>query len=130
MRLDIKSETFSPSEDQSWLGSAHGTNEADSITLDVDAFLTDFPDGIVPSGVVVASNGNGLFVPASDADAEAPFYHLLTTVDIGTASGTVASAAGLWHGQVIVDNLPDNHGLTEDTAVAQVNYVGTVPAGA
>jgi len=127
MKLPITTEVFSASEDQSWLGSAHGTNEAESITLDVDAFLGTWADGIIPSGIVVASDGAGLFVPATDASAEAPFYHLFTTLDVGTEAGAQVSGAGLWHGQVIVANLPENHGLDTDTAVPQVNYVGTVP---
>lgn len=128
MKLPIQTEVFSASEDQSWLGSAHGTNEAESVTLDGDAFLTTWEDGIVPSGVVIASDGAGLFVPALDESAVAPFYHLFTTTDIGTTAGAKVSAAGLWHGQVIVAKLPDDHGLNADTVVGQVNYVGAVPA--
>lgn len=37
-------------DDQSWLGSAHGTDTAESILLDGPTCLARFPDGIVPSG--------------------------------------------------------------------------------
>jgi hypothetical protein len=68
--LAIRHETFSPSEDQSWLGSAHGTNECDSITLDSDAFLTLFPTGIVPSGVVLYKHSSGLYRPFGSVSAD------------------------------------------------------------
>lgn len=70
MRLPITTEVFTPSEDQSWLGSAHGTNECDPITLDGDEFLTLFPTGIVPSGVVLYKHSGGLYRPFGSVSAD------------------------------------------------------------
>lgn len=132
MRLGIRTETFTPGEDWSWLGSAHATDTWESITLDGDAFLATFPSGVVPGGVVVGEQANGLFTLAAAAAGKRTF-HLATTKDLGgTTAATVGPtpAAGMWHGQVIVANLPTGHGLTAAKAAAMphVHYVGTVPA--
>lgn len=44
------------SEDQSWLGSAHATDTAETVTLDITKFdlVTAFPNGFIPSGVCIA----------------------------------------------------------------------------
>lgn len=132
MKLSITRETFSPAEDQTWLGSAHGTNECESITLDASSFVDTFTDGIVPSGVVVSID-TGSDLAVLGADGGGAVYHLFTTTDLhGTTAETAVDtpAAGFWHGQIIVANLPADHGL--DVAAAallpQVNYVGEVPA--
>lgn len=132
MNLAMRSEDFTSAEDHSWLGSAHGTSEANSITLAGDAFLATFADGIVPSGVVVAkytSGANtGLYGPYDDAGADGldtAAYHLLTTVDVDAANGGVnTAAAGLWHGEVIESKLPTGHGLTASakTDLKQIRY--------
>lgn len=55
-------------DDQSWLGSAHGTNECDTITLDGPACLDAFPDGVIPSGTVLGKiTATGKYGPASTA---------------------------------------------------------------
>lgn len=60
--LPLVTETFSPGEDHSWLGKAIGTTECDTVTLDADSFLTTFPTGIVPSGVVLGKvTATGLY---------------------------------------------------------------------
>lgn len=133
MKLDIKSEVFTPGEDQSWLGSAHGTDEADPITLNADLFLALFPTGVVPSGTVVGITATGLYAPYTDAathgvGTDTARYHLLTTVDLGgTTAGTVdrVAAAGFWHGQVIEAKLPVGHGLTAAAKadLTQIHYV-------
>lgn len=130
MDLRIRSEQFTPSEDQSWLGSAHGTNEADTITLD-GALLGDFEDGFVPSGIVlgrVTSTGlYGPYDPGAEDGRETARGHLFTTKGLNEGQ-TRVPAALLWHGQVIVDRLPENHGLDTDAADAlrQIDYVGEV----
>lgn len=64
MKLGIRTETFDPVENHEWLGSAHGTDICDSITLDGDAFLTLFPTGVIPSGVVLGRvTASGKYVP-------------------------------------------------------------------
>lgn len=116
LNLQIVETTFSAPENHEWLGSAHGTEECDPITLHAAGLLAVFPTGIVPSGVVLglyASGGNaGLYGVYADAGAtglDVARYHLFTTTDI---SGGNTAAAGLWHGEVIEAKLPTNHGLT------------------
>lgn len=132
LNLPLKTETFSPSEDHKWLGSAHGTKEADSITLDADAFLATWPSGIVPSGVVLGRvTATGLYRPYSNAavdGTEVARGHLFTTTDLGgTTAGAVdkVGAALYWHGEVVEANLPASHGLdaAAKTDLNQIRYV-------
>lgn len=119
MQLGIKRTTYAPNEDQSWLGSAHGTQECDPITLNGDAFLATFPDGVIPSGTVVAKNTTtGLYEPYADAGAngtDTAAGHLFTTVDLGGTTGATVGNTGaalFWHGEVVVAKLKTGHGLT------------------
>lgn len=131
MGLNLAVETTAyTTENQSWLGSAHGTNECDSVTLDADKFLTAFPTGIVPSGVVLGKiTASGLYAPYTDlgthgAGTETASGHLFTTADLkGTTAGTAKDTVVplLWHGSVIEAKLPTNHGLT---AAAKVDVAG------
>ncbi|SDI40939.1 hypothetical protein SAMN05421505_14925 [Sinosporangium album] len=52
MDLSMRTETWA-TDDQSWLGSAHGTDAGRSITLDTSTFTpgTHYPDGHFPSGL-------------------------------------------------------------------------------
>ena len=133
MRLDQRSETFSPGEDHTWLGSAHATDTFESITLDGDSFLTDFTDGVIPSGVVLGKvTATGLYRQYDDAavdGTEVAAGFLGTTKDLGgTTAATVGNtpAALMWHGQVIVANLPTNHGLDAAARVdlAHIHFIG------
>lgn len=132
MDLRIRTETFSPDEDLSWLGSAHGVATGDPITLDGSAFLATFADGIVPSGVVLGRiTATGLYAPYSNAAAdgtEVARGHLLTTKDLGgTTAGTAGDVAGslYWHGEVVEAKLPTGHGLdaAAKADLPQVRYV-------
>lgn len=119
-------------ENQSWLGKAHGTDECDSITLKGSAFVTAFPTGIVPSGVVLGRiTATGLYAPYSDAAVDGTQVargHLFTTTDLkGTTSGTAKdmTAPLFWHGEVIEAKLPTGHGLDAAAKVDlnQIRYV-------
>lgn len=71
MDLSIRTETFG-SGDQTWLGSAHGTDAAKPATLDQSAFTegTHFPSGYIPSGTPLALiTGTGLYGPYTVAGA-------------------------------------------------------------
>lgn len=142
MRLAQVTETVAAASSHEWLGSSHGTDATDSITLDGDRFLGAFPTGVVPSGVVLARDTvSGLVVPynpAFDADAVAAgvqsqgadvaIGHLMEDAHLG---GTTAAAVGnvsaalLWHGQVIVAKLPAGHGLDAGARadLPQIRYV-------
>lgn len=116
MNLGIKSKTFSPSENQEWLGSKHGTQEADSVTLDRALCVALFPTGVVPSGVPLGKvTATGRYAPsvagATDGSQVAE-GHLLTTIDLTSggdqalASAPNSPAALLWHGEVVVSKIP------------------------
>lgn len=132
MKLGIVTETFSPVENHEWLASAHGTDICDSITLDGDTFLTAFPTGIIPSGVVLGKiTASGKYAPYDDAAADGTqtaLGHLFTTVDLGgTTAATVGDvpAALFWHGEVVEAKLPTGHGLDAagKTDLKQIRYV-------
>lgn len=80
--------------DQSWLGSRHGVETAQTGTLDASAF-----SGTVPSGTPVKSQA-GKLVPAG-TDAPTGF----TLVDAAIANGD-EPVAYVWHGRIKVDRLP------------------------
>jgi hypothetical protein len=72
MDLTVVSEGPWLPEDRSWLGSAHGTTATRTITLDVSAFTanTHYPNGYIPSGMVLSELASGLFGPYSGRVAE------------------------------------------------------------
>lgn len=116
IRLSTRSETFVPAENQTWLGSATGTQAAKSITLDGDASIAIFADGIVPSGVALYKLANDRYAPVvagQEANAE---VLLFTTTEV--VAGDKTAAAGYWHGRVIAANAP----------AAEGTYVGLVAA--
>jgi len=123
INLGIRTSTYG-AEDQSWLGSRVGTNDADSITLDAAACIaiTEFAAGTVPSGIPLKRAGSGRYAPA--ITAEVADRWLLQTVDL-TAGGTQAAAntpvAAIWRGQIIQAKIPAYTGRTSGVAVANVN---------
>jgi hypothetical protein len=123
LNLGIRKQTFG-NEDQSWLGSAVGTNDAKSITLDAAACIaiTEFAAGTVPSGIPLKRAGSGRYAPA--ITAEVADRWLLHTVDL-TAGGTQAAAntptAGMWRGQIVQAKIPGYTGRTSGVAAANVN---------
>jgi hypothetical protein len=118
MDLSMRTETFGQ-EDQSWLGSQHGTDMARSITLDVSMFTagTHYPQGFLLSGLPVAlitGTGQGGTVgkygPYSDAATDGRTTlagFLLTAVRVNTADNTVDVQGALHiHGVVVESKLP------------------------
>lgn len=122
MNLGIRKQTFG-NEDQSWLGSKVGTNDAKSCTLDAAACIaiTEFAAGTVPSGIPLKRAASGRYAPA--ITAEVADLWLLHTVDL-TAGGTQAAAntptAGMWRGSVITAKVPAYTGRTS-VVVANTN---------
>lgn len=115
MSLGIKTTTYGAAENQEWLGSAHGTQSMDSITLDGASLAALFPTGFVPSGIPLKRAGSGRYAAA--ITAEVPDYFLFTSVDL-TAGGTVTASAnnspasGLWTGEIIAAKVPAYTGKT------------------
>jgi hypothetical protein len=103
---------------QKWLGSAHGTNTCDTITLDLSLFTggTHYPNGFIPSGMALGKvTATGVYGPYNDALAtgvQTLVGHLYTDVKVAT-DNVAGKAVGalLRHGQVITANLPTNHGV-------------------
>ena len=96
--------------DQSWLGSAHGINDARTEVMDISTFTegTHYPDGYIPSGLPVAKVG-GVLVPYDATEG--------TTTNAGVLAGHVLfdhrvvgandfAVALFDHGRVIAANLP------------------------
>lgn len=116
MNLGVKTETFNPSEVQDWLASKHGTQEADSITLDRALCVASFPTGFVPSGIPLGKvTATGRYAPALAANAdgsEVVVGHLFTSIDFTSggdqalATAPNSPAALLWHGEVVLAKLP------------------------
>lgn len=126
-RLSIRTQDYLPAENQEWLGSAHGTQECESVTLDHTAFLAVFPDGLVPSGVVLARNVAGTkVVPFATGAADATgtaVGHLFTTTVVPADADT--TGANYWHGRVITAKLPANSGYdaTVKADLPSIRYV-------
>mgnify|MGYP000054630221 CR=1 FL=1 len=84
MFLTQTSETFQ-NEDQSWLGSARGTDSTRSVTLKTSTFTsgTHYPNGYLPSGLALA-------LPTSGANAgfAVPVAALANEVKTITITGT------------------------------------------
>ncbi len=69
--ISVTTEAFSV-EDRSWLGSRDGTDVTQGITLDISAFTapTHYPNGYIPSGIVLAKLTSGLYGPYAGQTAE------------------------------------------------------------
>lgn len=120
MSLSIKKTTYGAAENQEWLGSAHGTQSPDSITLDAALCVAKFATGLVPSGIPLKRQASGRYAPA--VTAEVPDYHLFTTIDL-TAGGTIAvasaenmPASGLFTAEVVAAKVPTYAGITSVVA--------------
>jgi hypothetical protein len=117
MNLNPVQETFGR-DDQSWLGSEHGTSSGRSVTLDLSTFTknTHYPNGYLPSGTplgkITASGKYGIYdhtTPATDGRQTLVGF-LLTPVRVVVygSGATEADAEGalLDHGRIVEANLP------------------------
>ena len=119
MSLTITSKKYGGG-DASWLGSRHAVDNAQTGTLDAAAFAA-VPEKVVKSGTPVKAV-NGKFVPAG-ADAPTGFVF----GDRSVANGD-EPAAIVWHGLIVVENLPvENFNVPADSGAFV--YVGGTPAG-
>lgn len=111
MDLSIGSETFA-ADDQTWLGSAHGTSSARSITLDTSAFTagTHYPDGFFTSGLPLGKiTATGKYAPYVDAAVDGTGVlagFLLSPVKAPALTTTDVVGALLIHGVIVEANLP------------------------
>lgn len=111
MDLTIREDSFGV-DDQSWLGSAHGTDSTIPVTLDVSAFTeaTHYPDGFFKSGLPLGKlTAGGKYVPYNGAGAdgsETLVGFLFSAVKAPDATTTDVSGALLTHGSVRTSRLP------------------------
>lgn len=101
MLLTPTTETFGV-EDQSWLGSAHGTTSCQSVTLDTSAFSSSvhYPNGYFISGTPLAKiTASGLYGPYSVTDEVQTVTEggsgltSFTLTYSGQTTGSIAAAA-------------------------------------
>jgi len=109
MDLSQRVETFGQ-EDQTWLDSAHGTDAARSITIDITkGFVagTHYPAGHLPSGTplgkVTASGKFGLYDDAASDGRQTLVGHLFTSQKVGTGD---LIAPLFEHGRINAAKLP------------------------
>jgi hypothetical protein len=111
MDLSLKTETFG-SDDQSWLGSAHGTDATETVVLDTSLFTagTHYPDGYFKSGLPLGKiTTGGKYGPYNDSATDgrqtlAGF--LFAAVPAPTDNTIDPAGAMLTHGKVRASRLP------------------------
>lgn len=118
MDISIRTNLELVQDDQTWVGRGGVPRSAcHDIVLDRSAFDLDavFPDGYIPSGVVLALiDATGLYGPYAAAGigglAVARGF-LFTAVTYDRDSTADLGAALFWDGEVIEGNLPTDNGL-------------------
>lgn len=115
MDLSVRDEVFG-GENRAWLGSQHGTQSNRSITIDASLFTagTHYPDGVIPSGILVAEVGtSGIFGPydaAATDGRETPAGHLFNSIKVATGAKNIGAPL-FWHGAVVESKLPGAAGV-------------------
>lgn len=104
MQLSIRREQVGV-ENHTWLGSAHGTSNAQTVTLDATKLAGVTVDGAIPSGIPLKkSAAGGKFEPVTDAGDELAGF-LFTTQAVREVGADVV-APMLDHGRIRVGKLP------------------------
>lgn len=112
MDLTIKTQSYGQ-EDQTWLGSAHGTETGEPVTLQANLFTlgTHYPDGFLKSGIVLGKvTATGLYGPYSDAAVDGRTVAvgiLLASVQLPTTvdANTKPQGSMIRHGIVVESKL-------------------------
>ena len=102
MQFTPKFEVTGDATDQKWLGSAHATTNARSITID-GATLTAF-NNVVPAGTPITETEGGKFAPATSTSDTLAGFLLVDQPYTGTGD---LIAQLLDHGRIRVNYLPD-----------------------
>lgn len=131
MNLKPRTETFTQ-DDQSWLGSEHGTDATESVTLDTSAFTAathyDALGGMFKSGINLGLiTATGLYGPYNNAASdgtEVLVGHLYAAVGAPLVDTEDVVGAMLTHGKVRNAKLP----VAVDTAgkadvVGRIRYI-------
>lgn len=98
-------------DDPSWLGSAHGTDSTETVTLDASKFTaeTHYPDGFIRSGTPLGKvTATGLYGPYNDSasDGTQTLVGFLIAPRPVPATDARIGAGMLTHGKVVEANLP------------------------
>jgi hypothetical protein len=110
MSIQPKSTTYTIPDDPSWLGSAHGVDATDTVTLDVSTFTagTHYPNGFLPGGLALGKiTASGKYGPYSDAavDGRTALAGFLVFPRLVNGQTAVVGAL-LTHGKVREARLP------------------------
>lgn len=106
--FQLKTQTYGQ-DDQTWLGSVHGTDAARTGTLNIATLTpaTHYPNGHLPSGLpvgkITATGLYGLFDKDATDGRQVLVGHTLTAQKVGTSNVVVPI---LDHGRIIEANLP------------------------
>lgn len=111
MQFTPKFEVTGDVTDQKWLGSAHATTNARTITID-GATLTAFSKKVVPAGTPITETEGGKFAPATSISDTLAGFLLVDQPYTGTGD---LVAPLLDHGRIRVKYLPD--GVPDVTAM-------------
>ena|SRR5690606_686958 len=126
--ISVKTGITYRGENRSWLQSPHGTdpNANPNVTLDVSLFTeaTHYPDGFVPSGMVLgrvtATKRYGPYDPAATDGRETAAGHLFGSLVVKGESRV--GGALVVHGFVDASKLPANSGL-DSAARAELSHI-------
>lgn len=128
MDISVRSEGPWLAEDRSWLASDHGTTATRSITLNIASFVanTHYPNGFIPSGMLLAQLASGLFAPYAGRAGEtqtvtvtgAPTGGTFTLTFEGSTTAAIAYNATATAVKNALVNLP---GITQN----QVTVTGS-----
>lgn len=122
-------------ENQSWLDTVEGLRRPLPVTLDGSLFTSgDFPDGVIPSGVVIAKATSGLYGPyshaAGDTALQTAIGHLIDDSFCGAGrvinGGARSSVVLMTVGDVISNKLPtlaSARGALDSYAIAQLTQI-------
>lgn len=111
MDLRLRSETFG-ADDQSWLGSEHGTQATESVTLDTSTFTagTHYPGGYfksgIPLGQITATGKFGPYDGGATDGRETLVGFLFAAVAAPSDPAVDVAGAMLVHGKVRASRLP------------------------
>lgn len=131
MDLSVKTDTIGR-DDQSWLGSARGTSQAQSIALLMAAFVagTHYPNGYLPSGLalhkITAGAAVGQYGPAATRTvADGATTSASPTITSATAAFTQGDVGGAVSGAGIPAGTTIASVTNGTTAVMSANATAT-----
>ena len=130
MNLSQVSESFGQ-ENQTWLGSAHGTDAARSITLDKSTFTsgTHYPNGYLLSGIglgkITATGKYGPYDNAASDGTQTLAGFLFTSIPVASTDVDPQGAL-LLHCVVVEALLPVSLGDSTAIAAAKVDVAGRI----